>query len=107
MAEHRRIHNAEALSASEPEEVCIAPPGNLCTNPGCWDADRCIVDADWLKPHVTQALNGTLACSACGTQLAVMLTAYGARAHCGCPDIRWTAIREREPIASEWVAEKR
>jgi len=30
--------------ASDPiAEACIAPPGNLCTDPGCWDADRCIV----------------------------------------------------------------
>jgi hypothetical protein len=24
---------------------CAAPPGNLCTETGCWDADRCIVRA--------------------------------------------------------------
>jgi hypothetical protein len=26
-----------------PAEECIAPPGNLCTETGCWDADRCVV----------------------------------------------------------------
>lgn len=24
-------------------EACIAPPENLCTDTGCWDADRCVV----------------------------------------------------------------
>lgn len=24
-------------------EVCNAPPGNLCTDTGCWDMDRCVV----------------------------------------------------------------
>lgn len=27
-------------------ESCIAPPGNLCTDTGCWDADRCVVNRD-------------------------------------------------------------
>jgi hypothetical protein len=26
-----------------PPDPCIAPPGNLCTDTGCWDADRCVV----------------------------------------------------------------
>jgi hypothetical protein len=30
-----------------PDE-CIAPPGNLCTDTGCWDADRCVVTRDFL-----------------------------------------------------------
>lgn len=24
---------------------CVAPPGNLCTDTGCWDADRCMVSS--------------------------------------------------------------
>lgn len=28
---------------AQESEPCIAPPGNLCTDTGCWDADRCIV----------------------------------------------------------------
>jgi hypothetical protein len=24
-------------------EACISPPGALCTETGCWDADRCVV----------------------------------------------------------------
>jgi hypothetical protein len=27
-----------------PPESCIAPPGNLCLDTGCWDADRCITN---------------------------------------------------------------
>jgi hypothetical protein len=23
-------------------EPCIAPPGNLCLDTGCWDADMCV-----------------------------------------------------------------
>jgi hypothetical protein len=26
-------------------EPCVAPPGKLCTETGCWDADRCVVRA--------------------------------------------------------------
>lgn len=28
--------------AAEPID-CVAPPGSLCTETGCWDADRCVV----------------------------------------------------------------
>jgi hypothetical protein len=31
-------------ACSEKPDPCIAPPGNLCLDTGCWDADRCIVN---------------------------------------------------------------
>lgn len=37
-------------------EECIAPPGNLCTNTGCWDADRCVVHP---TPPTTDAQEAT------------------------------------------------
>lgn len=34
---------SDAPDPIEDAEACAAPPGNLCTDPGCWDADRCVV----------------------------------------------------------------
>lgn len=31
-----------ALLTSKRPESCIAPPGSLCVDTGCWDAGRCI-----------------------------------------------------------------
>ena len=57
---------------------------------------------------VRQPPFGRLACSTCDQALGHFTeTAYGFRAECGCPDVRWTAIREHEAIAPEWVPEKR
>lgn len=49
-----------------------------------------------------------LTCSGCNQPLAHFTeTAYGLRATCGCPDVRWTALRERRAVVPEWVPEKR
>lgn len=53
-------------------------------------------------------LGVTLACSTCHEPLRNMLrTAYGVRAACRCPDVRWTAIIEDPAAVPLWVAEKR
>ncbi|NUO57286.1 MAG: hypothetical protein HOV78_11510 [Hamadaea sp.] len=36
----------EAIRRAVAPEPCIAPPGNLCTDTGCWDADRCVLPAE-------------------------------------------------------------
>lgn len=49
-----------------------------------------------------------LVCPCCYQALHVTTTAYGARASCTCPDIRWTAIRPADDnVMPQWVAEKR
>jgi hypothetical protein len=35
-----------ALLTSEHSEACHAPPGNLCTETGCWDMDRCVIRSE-------------------------------------------------------------
>lgn len=58
--------------------------------------------------HVHREFRGDLVCTGCLAVLYVVPTAYGARATCDCPDIRWTMIRPTpEGTAGEWVAEKR
>lgn len=39
-----------ALREATAPELCIAPPGSLCTETGCWDADRCVVLCPCGKP---------------------------------------------------------
>lgn len=66
-----------------------------------------------MSPHVQRRAWGNglgiaLTCSECRQPLTHMVpTAYGVRASCGCPHVRWTAITEREPVEPPWVPEKR
>lgn len=51
----RRLVTTAALRAALPAsghvpEPCIAPPGYLCTETGCWDADRCVVFLPEVSP---------------------------------------------------------